>query len=118
MAKTRPKMAKTRPKMAKMRPKIAKMRPKMAKMRPKIAKKAIFEGPLTQNGHFVHAQACMDARTTRGDTHRHNGKTTARRRQDDNVNGEGSTRAALSRICAGFKPENPLPTPTTPWPEA
>ena len=60
MAKMRPKMAKMRLKMAKMRPKIAKMRLKMAKMMLKMPFKAIFEGPPTQNGHSIHAHACMD----------------------------------------------------------
>ena len=76
MAKRRPKMAKMRPQMAKMRPKRGKMRLKMAKMRLKMGNmepifsnfnqhlpsKAIFEGPPAQNGHFGHAQACMDTR--------------------------------------------------------
>ena len=112
-SKMRPKMVRMRPKMAtvlsemtkmrskisKMRPKIAKMKPKMAKMKPKIAARAIFEGPLTQNSHVIHAQACIHSRTARGDHHRGNGETTAGR----HCKWRGLPEAALSRIRAGLR---------------
>ena len=107
MFKMRPKMAKMRPKMAKMRPKMTKMRPKMGKMRPKMGKMRPKMGMITPIEKTLKKHArkcvCMHAFAFVATTI----EVTAGRRQDDDVNGEGSPERPSSRVLRSKKPENP-----------
>ena len=83
MAKMRPKLAKMGPKIGKTRPKISKMRPKMAKTRPKMRKMTLIEKTLKKHARkcvCMHAFAFVATIID----------PTTGRRQDDDVNGEGS----------------------------